>query len=167
MIQLLNSDFLKYNLENSYFPYINSKVTFDRKSKTFKTLNVEIKNDKNIYYTVPYQDFELVDVNMNTEPDLAQWKTEIDKYKKSESNEWKKCTIITDTFKMMGNGYKFFAKKPQNTPENAKFLLFKDSEFGKYIIEVQKPDKSNHIFEVFPLGLSGDIKGVIMTIMVN
>ena len=27
--------------------------------------------------------------------------------------------------------------------------------------------KSNHMFEVFPLGLSGDIKGVIMTIMVN
>ena len=27
--------------------------------------------------------------------------------------------------------------------------------------------KSNHMFEVKPLGLSGDIKGVIMTIMVN
>ena len=27
--------------------------------------------------------------------------------------------------------------------------------------------KSNHMFEVTPLGLSGDIKGVIMTIMVN
>lgn len=27
--------------------------------------------------------------------------------------------------------------------------------------------KSNHMFEVFPLGLSGDIKGCIMTIMVN
>ena len=27
--------------------------------------------------------------------------------------------------------------------------------------------KSNHMFEVFPLGLSGDIKGAIMTIMVN
>ena len=27
--------------------------------------------------------------------------------------------------------------------------------------------KSNHMFEVEPLGLSGDIKGVIMTIMVN
>ena len=27
--------------------------------------------------------------------------------------------------------------------------------------------KSNRMFEVKPLGLSGDIKGVIMTIMVN
>lgn len=36
------------------------------------------------------------------------------------------------------------------------------AEFG-----IGMRQKSNYMFEVFPLGLSGDIKGVIMTIMVN